>query len=154
MSSTTSTSKPRKTAKYYRDILNSGNIYNAVKVLPEVIKKFGYKSWEKKTNDKINLRGYTEFEWNHKIEGFFLTNNGEVYVDIYWQGDSTDGNDSVPANECIYGKVIPAEHEFIDGRTYYRHGDLRISKEEFANAIKAVAQYLSPENIKARKAAK
>ena len=146
---------PRKTAKYYRDIFTNGSLYQCAKLLPEVIKKFGYKRWESsKGNDMLNLRGYTEFEWNHKIEGFFLTNNGEVYVDIYWQGDSTDGNDSVPANECIYGKTIPAEHEFIDGRTYYRHGDLRISKEEFANAIKAVAQYLSPENIKARKAAK
>ena len=147
--------EPRKTAKYYREILNSGNIYNAVKLLPEIIKKFGYKRWEdySKTNDSISLRRYTEFEWNHRINGFFLNDKGKVCVDIYWQGDSTDGNDSLYADECINGKTIPAEHEFIGGRTYYRHSDIRISREEFADAIKAVAQYLSPEEIKARKEA-
>lgn len=146
--------EPRKTAKYYRDILTSGNIHNAVKVLPEIIKKFGYKRWESsKGNDMLQVRKYTEFEWNHKIVGFFLTKKGSVCVDIYWQGDSTDGNDSLYAEECINGKTIPAEHEFIGDRTYYRHGDLRITAEEFRNAIKAVAQYLSPEEIKARKEA-
>lgn len=147
--------EPRKTAKYYRDLLTSGNVYNAVKALPEIIKKFGYKRWEKysKSNDTINLRKYTEFEWNHRIEGFFLNEKGRVCVDIYWQGDSTDGNDSLYVEECINGKTIPAEHEFIGGRTYYRHGDLRITAEEFRNAIKALAQYLSPEEIKARKEA-
>ena len=146
--------EPRKTAKYYRDLLTSGNIHNAVKVLPEIIKKFGYKRWESsKGNDMLQVRKYTEFEWNHKIVGFFLTKKGSVCVDIYWQGDSTDGNDSLYAEECINGKTIPAEHEFIGDRTYYRHGDLRITAEEFRNAIKAVAQYLSPEEIKARKEA-
>lgn len=147
--------EPRKTAKYYRDLLTSGNIYNAVKALPEIIKKFGYKRWEKysKGNDTLNLRKYTEFEWNHRIDGFFLNEKGRVCVDIYWQGDSTDGNDSLYVEECINGKTIPAEHEWLGDRTYYRHGDLRITAEEFRNAIKAVAQYLSPEEIKARKEA-
>ena len=34
-----------------------------------------------------------------------------------------------------------------------RHGLLRITREEFTSAIKAVAKYLSPEEIKARKIA-
>ena len=144
----------RKTVKYYREILNGNSIYQAVKVLPEVIKKFGYKRWDgSKGNDILRVKKYTEFEWNHQIVGFFLTNKGSVCVDIYWQGDSTDGNDSLYVDECIYGKVIPAEHEFLGDRTYYRHGDLRISKEEFASAVKAVAKYLAPEEIKARKEA-
>ena len=84
---------PRKTAKYYRDILNSGNISKSLEVLPEIIKKFGYKRWDgSKTNDKINLRGYTEFNWNHQIEGFFIgdfkESKGKLLVDIYWQGDT------------------------------------------------------------------
>ena len=147
--------EPRKTAKYYRDLLTSGNVYNAVKVLPEIIKKFGYKRWEKhsKGNDTLNLRKYTEFEWNHRIEGFFLNEKGRVCVDIYWQGDSTDGNDSLYVDECINGSVIRGEYEWLGDRTYCRHGDLRITAEEFRNAIKALAQYLSPEEIKARKEA-
>ena len=146
--------EPRKTAKYYRDLLTSGNIYNAVKVLPEIIKKFGYKRWESsKGNDMLQVRKYTEFEWNHKIVGFFLTKKGSVCVDIYWQGDSTDGNDSLYAEECINGNTIRGEYEWLGDRTYCRHSDIRITAEEFRNAIKAVAQYLSPEEIKARKEA-
>lgn len=145
----------KKTAKYYRDILSGNDTRKALSVLPEVIKKYGRKRWDKysKGNDIINLRAYTEFEWNHRIEGFFISDRGELCVDIYWQGDSTDGNDSVSAISCLNGKVIPAEHEFIGGRTYYRHGDLRISREEFEDAIKAVAKYLDPKDIKARKEA-
>jgi hypothetical protein len=145
----------RKTAKFYRDIFINGNISNAISVLPEVIKKFGYKRHGKysKTNDYINLKGYTEFEWNHQIEGFFLTDKGRVCADIYWQGDSTDGNTSEYVNDLRYGKTIPAEHEWLGDRTYYKHSDLRISKEEFEDAIKALGKFLAPDAIKARKAA-
>lgn len=148
----------RKTAKYYRDILNSGNISKSLEVLPEIIKKYGYKRWGgSKSNDNINLYGYTEFNWNHRIEGFFISdykdNKGKVLVDIYWQGDSTDGNVSEYAKDLVYGKTIPAEHEWLGDRTYTRHGDLRITREEFADALKAVAKYLAPDEIKKRKIA-
>ena len=142
----------KKTAKYYRDIFSGNDIRKAISALPEVIKKYGYKRWSgSKGNDTLYMKKYTEFEWNHQIEGFFLTDKGKLCVDIYWQCDSTDGNDSLYVSECIYGKTIPAEHEWLGDRTYTRHGDLRISKEEFEAAIKAVGQYLSPEEIKARK---
>lgn len=143
----------KKTAKYYRDIFTSGNISLAISVLPEVIKKFGYKRHGKysKTNDYINLKGYTEFNWNHQIEGFFLTDKGMVCADIYWQGDSTDGNDSEYVNNLRYGKTIPAEHEWLGDRTYYKHSDLRISRDEFEDAIKALGKFLAPDAIKARK---
>lgn len=156
----TATNTPKKTAKYYRDILNSGNISKSLEVLPEIIKKFGSKRWAdySKGNDTIYIRPYTEFNWNHQIERFFIGNykesKGKILADIYWQGDSTDGNASEYASALAYGKTIPAEHEFIGGRTYYRHGDLRITREEFADALKAVAKYLSPEEIKKRKIAK
>ena len=144
----------KKTAKYYRDILSGSDTRKAVSVLPEVIKKYGHKRWSgSKGNDELCLKGYTEFEWNHRIDGFFLTEKGVACVDIYWQGDSTDGNDSLRVDECINGKTIPAEHEWLGDRTYCRHGDLRISAEEFRNALKAVAKYLSPEEIKKRKIA-
>jgi hypothetical protein len=145
----------KKTAKYYRDIFNGGNISLAISILPEVIKKFGYKLHGKysKTNDYINLKGYTEFNWNHQIEGFFLTDKGMVCADIYWQGDSTDGSTSEYVNDLRYGKTIPAEHEWLGDRTYYKHSDLRISREEFEDAIKALGKFLAPDAIKARKVA-
>lgn len=144
----------RKTAKYYRDILNSGYLWKAIEVLPEIIKKFGHKRWSSsKGNDELSLRHYTEFEWNHRIDGFFITEKGVVCADIYWQGDSTDGNDSVEVSRLANGYVIRGEYEWIGDRTYCRHSDIRISREELENAIKALATYLSPEEIKARKEA-
>lgn len=152
MDTTTTT---RKTAKYYRDIFNGGNVSLALSVLPEVIKKFGSKRWaESKYNDILYLKDYTEFEWNHQIESFFLTKEGRVAADIYWQGDSTDGNTSEWASVLATGKVIPAKSEFDGYRTYYEHSDLRISREEFADAIKAVGKYLSPDEMKKRKIAR
>ena len=142
----------RKTSKYYRDILNGDNIYASLRVLPEVIKKYGRKRWEGKDAPyEISVRGYTEFEWNHQIERFSLGKSGKVTVDIYWQGDSTDGNTDEYASDLINGKVIRGEYEWLGDRTYCRHGDLRITREEFANAIKAVAKYLAPEEVKKRK---
>lgn len=144
----------KKTAKYYREIFNGNDVHKAVAVLPEVLKKFGHKRWEGKDAPyEINLRKYTKFEWNHRINGFGIGKSNRVYTDIYWQGDSTDGDTSEWADVLMYGKTIPAEHEFINGRTYYRHGDLRISREEFADAIKAMGEYLSPTAIKERKEA-
>ena len=144
----------RKTSKYYRDILNGDNIYASLRVLPEVIKKYGRKRWEGKDAPyEISVRSYTEFEWNHQIERFSLGKSGKVIVDIYWQGDSTDGNTDEYASDLINGKVIRGEYEWLGNRTYCRHGDLRITREEFANAIKAVAKYLAPEEIKKRKIA-
>lgn len=151
-----SNTEPRKTAKYYREILNGNDIRKAVSVLPEVIKKFGSKRWAtSKHNDQIYIRSYTEFEWNHQIEKFGINDKGIVYADIYWQGDSTDGNTSEYANNLINGRVIPAEWDNIGGSygMVQRHGLLRITREEFTNALKAVAKYLSPEEIKKRKIA-
>lgn len=140
----------KKTAKYYRDIISKKSVHSALVILPEVINKYGSVYGGKKY---IPVKGFTEFEWNHKIEGFSVAKNGQVLVDIYWQGDSTDGNTYEYASDLIYGKVIPAEWDEIGGEygMQERHSPIRISKEEFEAAIKAVAQYLSPEEIKARK---
>ena len=142
----------RKTAKYYRDILNGNDIRKAVSILPEVIKKFGSKRWAtSKHNDQLYVKGYTEFEWNHQIESFNINDKGVAYISIYWQGDSTDGYESEFVSAMLNGKTIPAVHEWLGDRTYCKHSDLRISAEEFRNALKAVATYLSPEEIKTRK---
>lgn len=148
----------RKTAKFYQDILSGDNLRNAVAVLAEVIRKFGTKRWSgSKHNDYLKVKALTEFEWNHQIVGFGISsskeNKGRVYVDIYWQGDSTDGDESEWADAMLYGKTIPAVNEWLGDRTYTKHGDLRISRDEFADALKAVARYISPEEIKKRKAA-
>ena len=148
----------RKTAKYYRDFISGYDIWNCIAVLPEIIRRFGSKRWYgSKQNDYLNVKQYTEFEWNHQIVGFGISSQkesrGRVYVEIYWQGDSTDGDTSEWANDLVGGKTIPAVHEWLGDRTYTEHEDLRISRQEFADAVRAIAKYLAPEDIKARKIA-
>ena len=153
----------KKTAKYYRDILAGGDIYKSVSVLAEVIKKFGYEDtyydYKKKKDVKmgrwyIYIKPYTKFEWNHKIDKLIYNKKeNKVYAEIYWQGDSTDGSTWEEVNAIKYGKVIPAEWDKVGGiyGMVERHSPLRIEKEEFVDALKAVTKYLSPEEMKARK---
>lgn len=149
------TTTVRKTAKYYRDVFSGNDIRKAVGRLPEFLMKFGYedKTYGKGRHD-VHIRQYTKSNWNHRIEKFsFDEKTRRATVSIYWQGDSTDGNTSVYANELIYGKVIPAEWDNIGGEwgMVCRHSPLRIDSEEFAAAVHALAEYLSPTEIRARK---
>jgi hypothetical protein len=79
--------------------------------------------------------------------------NGILYVKVYWQGDSTDGDDYVSFNE-VYGRgksVIRAETYWDGCRTRFTHGDINVEKYEVENLIKLLAEWLSPSAIKARK---
>lgn len=110
---------------------------SAVSVLPSIIKKFG-----DKYHNEVRVKG--DFEWNHRIDGFYLGKNNKVYVDIYWQGDSTDGNDSFCLTDKPNGCTIPAESYFDGNRTRTTHGDLRVDKDEIYDAIKKVKDVISP----------
>lgn len=144
----------RKTAKYYRDILNGNDIHKSLSVIPEIINKFGfvdkYRSEIKFGRDVI----HNNFNWNHAIEGFFIgSNDKQLYANIYWQGDSTDGTDSVLARYLIGGHTIPAAWDEIGGSwgRVCRHSPLNIDADEIGKAIKAIIPLLSPQLIKARK---
>ena len=139
----------RKTAKYYREQLakrqTSTDFENLIK---EVCTKFGGKEKE------ISLRNRVEFNWNHRVEGFRVSStNGRILVKVYWQGDSTDGDDYVYMTDVLRKgiDVIPAEHEWLGDRTYCRHSDIRVEKEEIDSLIAELAKWLSPSEIKERK---
>lgn len=143
----------RKTAKYYRDILNGNDIRKALSVIPDIINKFGfvdkYRSEIKFGWDTMNKN----FNWNHAIEGFFLGKDGKLYANIYWQGDSTDGTDSVLASYLIGGYTIKAEWDNVGGSwgMVCRHSPLNVTEDELRKAIKAIVPLLSANLIKARK---
>lgn len=138
----------RKTKKYYRELIAKQMLYTPVGVIGEVVTKYAPKN---KYHTEVYLnKDIAEFQWNHRLEYIGVNKkSGRVYLDIYWQGDSTDGNESVVLTDVINAirsgryYVIPAEHEFIGDRTYCRHGDIRISKEEVENAYKALISYLT-----------
>lgn len=145
--------KVRKTAKYYRDILNGSDIYKSLSVIPEIMKKFGFVG-EYRT--EINFPRdvvHDNFNWNHSIEGFYLSDKGELYAHIYWQGDSTDGTDSVLARYLVGGYTIKAEWDDVGGSwgMVCRHSPLNIDADEIRKAVKAIIPLLSADLIKARK---
>lgn len=141
----------KKTAKWYRDTLAKCDVRTAISLIPEIIKKFGFVT---KYRSEINFGRdvvHDNFNWNHSIEGFDLTKDGKVYAKVYWQGDSTDGTEYVLATDLIYGKTIPAVHEWLGDRTYCKHSDLRVTPDELRNAIKAIIPELATDLIRARK---
>lgn len=130
----------RKTINYYREALKK-NVTESL--IAEVATKYG--------DGHIRVKG--EFHWNHRIEGFGVTKDGKVYVDIYWQGDSTDGNDTIRLADfkCRNEVVIPASSYFDGYRTRYDHSDIRVSRAEVEEAIAFISEWLSPDAVKARK---
>lgn len=143
----------RKTAKYYRDIFNGNDVRLSLSLIPEVMKKFGFVD-EYRT--EINFPRdvvHDNFNWNHSIEGFDLSKKGELYAKVYWQGDSTDGTEYVPARYLIGGYTIKAQWDNVGGSwgMECRHSPLNVTEDELRKAIKAIVPLLSSDLIKARK---
>lgn len=126
----------RKTKKYYQNVVNQG-LLSALAILPEIVSRYGKNPQGLRGRKKILVN--TEMGWNHRIIGFSFYKK-ELYINIYWQGDSTDGNDSI---KMVPGRIsyhIPAEH-YDDGyRTRTIHSDINITAEELYNAIIATIQ--------------
>lgn len=126
----------RKTKKYYQNIVNRG-LLSALAILPEIVSHYGKNPRGCRGRKEIFVD--TEMGWNHRITAFFFYKK-ELYIDVYWQGDNTDGDASV---KIVPGKTsyhIPAKH-YDDGyRTRIVHSDINISSEELYNAIKAAVK--------------
>ena len=139
----------RKTAKYYREQLTKTHSATELEnLISEICTKFGGKDKD------ISLWKRVEFNWNHRVEGFKVAStNGKILVKVYWQGDSTDGDDYVYLNDVLRKgtDVIKAEHHWDGYRTYEVHSDIRVEREEIDSLIAELAKWLSPEEIKARK---
>lgn len=128
----------RKTKKYYRDRINE-SYPAACDVIGEVIYKYG----EKLARSSYQLRVTTDYTWNHRIENLYWSKKNGVSVGVYWQGDLTDGFDSISLNDVNRGRIIPAVYDFDGVRTRERHGDITVSKQEVYNAmLQAVERYL------------
>lgn len=136
----------RKTAKFYREELVKTQSMNTLNTLiKEVVAKFG-------SNNDIYIAG-TECNWSHWVRGFSVGKNDILYIKVYWQGDSTDGDACVPFSEVFSrGKSVIRAETYWDGyRTRFTHGDIIVEKFEVDSLIKLLAEWLSPTAIKARK---
>lgn len=136
----------RKTAKYYREeLVKTQNMSTLNTLIKEIVTKFG-------NNNDLYIGG-AECNWDHWVKGFSVGKNGVLYVKVYWQGDSTDGDDYVLFCD-VYGKgrsIIRAESYWDGCRTRFTHGDINVEKYEVESLIKLLAEWLSPSAIKARK---
>lgn len=130
----------RKTINYYREALNNKP---SIITLKEIVKKYVCKN-------EIKLD--VEFVWNHQLKELYISKSGELQFDVYWQGDSTDGHNSVLVADVIRGRgFIPAEHVLFDNHTYEVHGDINVRMDEHDAVIKYLKKYLEPNAIKERK---
>lgn len=123
----------KKTKKYYRDAINK-SYQTACTVFVEALTKYG---------NKCKTRGWrtanispVSNNWNGSITGFSYSKR-KLYVDVYWQGDSTDGEDSVQFRE--FGIVLPSESWFDGERTREDHSDIEFEEKELYQAMKNFA---------------
>ena len=137
---------------YYRESLvrPSITVTDLEKLINEILSKYGGKGKE------IYLGRRVDFNWNHRVDGFRTSSkNGRVLVKVYWQGDSTDGDDYVYLTDVLRNgtDVIRAEHHWLGDRTYEVHSDIRVEKYEVESLVKELAKWLSPSEVKERKIA-
>ena len=128
-------------SKQFRESLKNGLDFTKI---AQVLKTYSPKEF-------VPAEG--KFNLNHQVKGFHINRNGELFIDIYWQGDSTDGDTCLSANAFKYRDtiVIPAESFFDGYRTRIVHSDLRITRKELEEAKESLIEWLSPEKIKARR---
>ena len=136
----------RKTSKYFREELAKQQSNSSmISLLTEIIKKYGGKNGLYIDNTKCY--------WNHWLNGMELNKKNEILLNVYWQGDSTDGDICVKLSEVLNrGRVIIGAEHFFDGyRTRCTHGDIEVTKDEFNSLITRLIEWLSPNEIKERK---
>lgn len=148
----------RKTPKYYQGILNdalkSNNIIDLKKALKEIIEKFGTQS--KSYKDEIWLRVDSETLgdfWNSYPEAFIYdTKRKNVFVSIYWQGDSTDGNKEISLDELWRNDRYVFRVSHSRGYSDYSDDRIYVEKKDIKDILKNIADnWLSSKAIKKRK---
>ena len=125
----------KKTKKYYRELIPTiTSVYKLEEVLIEVIKKYKPRGLE------------TEMGWDHQLKDLVVDKN-KLYVEVYWQGDSTDGEDYVLFSNVYNRKhTIPAKSYFDGYRTIYDHEDIRIEPSEVKKLINNLVNWLQPKS--------
>ena len=136
----------KMTKKFFREEILKSYGY-ARQLLPTILKRYGvatkvsprkayYKLWL--DNDSI-VDGYNrDTSWH--IRGFELGTDGKVYIMIYWQGDSTDGDDYIqmPTSSYDYAHLPSSKPYKISGDYYVDRNAITIYPSEIYDAIKGL----------------
>lgn len=134
------------TKNFFRERIRTSRT-EAYKLLPTILKRYGvatkvsprksyYKLWL--DNDDL-IEGYNR-DTSWWIRGFELGTDGKVYIMVYWQGDSTDGDEYAPMPTSIYDYAhIPSSQPVkISGDYYVARNAINIRPQEIYEAIKNI----------------
>ena len=132
------------TKNFFRERIKASRT-EAYKLLPTILKRYGVATRVSPRRfiyrlylDNDNLvEGYNR-DTSWWIRGFELDNNGNVYIMVYWQGDSTDGDEYTLMPSSIYDSAhIPSSQPVkINGDYYIARNAINIRPEEIYEAIK------------------
>lgn len=136
----------------YIKVLTSGNLDKAASVMKDILsnKEFAWGEnygWKTISFDREYV--HDNYNWSHGIESVHLSSNGVVIIDIYWQGDKTDGTVCMTLWDAINGNnKIPGEwYDDGDARRY----PITVERKEVVAMFKEVARLLTDEEIQKRK---
>ena len=134
------------TKKFFREeILKNYGI--ARQLLPTILKRYGvatkisprkayYKLW---LDNDSQVDGYNrDTSWS--IRGFYLGTDSKVYIMVYWQGDSTDGDEYIkmPNNSYDYAHLESSKPYRISGDYYVDRNAITIYPNDIYEAIKSL----------------
>lgn len=134
----------RMTKNFFRDRIKSSRT-EAYKLLPIILKRYGISTkvsprrylYRLYLDDDNLVEGYNR-DTTWWIRGFELNNKGNVYIMVYWQGDSTDGDEYVLIPNSIYDYAhIPSSQPVKTSGDYYvARNAINIRPKEIYEAIK------------------
>lgn len=128
---------------YYRQALQESKL-KAYALLPDVLKRYGSKRkisprksrYFLSTNDTEEIYNRGTSFW---IKGFELYNN-KVFIRVYWQSDSTDGDEYLDMPKDIHSNTYIEPTKPVNMGTYYytaRQG-LTLRPDDIWEAIKTI----------------
>ena len=134
------------TKKFFREEIQK-NYGIARQLLPIILKRYGvatkvsprksyYKLW---LDNDSQVDGYNR-DTSWWIRGFELGTDGKVYIMIYWQGDSTDGDEYIkmPNNSYDYAHLESSKPYRISGDYYVDRNAITIYPNDIYEAIKGL----------------
>jgi hypothetical protein len=134
----------RATKNYYREEVKKSKLA-AYNCLPDIIKKYGIRTKisPRKSYYRIYLNNDDYVEGYNRgtswwIRGFELDSKGTIYIMVYWQGDSTDGDEYIKMPPNLYTNAYLEPPQPVNMGSYYyvaRQG-ISISPNEIWDAIK------------------
>lgn len=134
------------------DILTSGDLNKAATVMKEILsdKELAWSEnygWRYIPFDKEYV--HDNYNWSHGIEGVHLNSNGVVVLDIYWQGDRTDGTEHMPLWNAINGNNTISGRWYDDGKC--ERYPITVERKELVPMFKEVARLMSDDEVQKRK---